>query len=427
MKKRVTLSAEQLSIYERLENTRDHFFVTGRAGTGKSTLLNYLSRKSSKKFAICAPTGVAALNVGGQTIHSLLRLPTGVIADHRLQQSSELKSLLRSLDTLIIDEISMVSADLMDGIDRALRQARKKPHEPFGGVQIIMFGDPYQLPPVPPRDPHERAYFNDMYRSLWFFDAHVWQSTPVNVVELKQIHRQKDDRFKQILSAVRTGTVDFTMADELNTLGMRKPPQSQVITLATTNQAVREINARELAKLPGKNHITHAEIDGDFNAGAMPADESLELKPGAQVMFLRNDPDGRWVNGTIGVVKSVGKKIKVEVSGEIHTVEPTTWERNQYFYDQKEKTLDKEVVAEFKQFPLRLAWAVTIHKSQGHTYDRAIVNLGSRVFSAGQTYVALSRIRSLEGLYLSRPLRPADIFIDLNVVRFMTERLKMQQ
>ena len=201
------LSPEQQAIFERADNSREHIFITGRAGTGKSTLLSHLASHTSKNLAICAPTGVAALNVGGQTIHSLLQLTTGVIADHRLNQSPERRKLLRTLDTLIIDEISMVSADLMDAIDRCLREARGRRHDPFGGVQIIMFGDPYQLPPVPPRDPEERAYFKDTYRSLWFFDAKVWQTTPVTVLELNTIHRQKDARFKEILNAVRIGHV----------------------------------------------------------------------------------------------------------------------------------------------------------------------------------------------------------------------------
>ena len=217
----VALSPEQLAVFERIEHTREHVFVTGRAGTGKSTILNHLSFHTSKIIAVCAPTGVAALNVAGQTIHSLLRLPTGVIADHELDQPAELKKMLAAIDTLVIDEVSMVSADLMDAIDRSLRQARGRGHDPFGGVQIIMFGDPYQLPPVPPRDPHERAYFADTYRSLWFFDAQVWIDTPLTVIELIEVHRQKDDRFKQILGAVRYGEVTADMAEELNAAGAR--------------------------------------------------------------------------------------------------------------------------------------------------------------------------------------------------------------
>lgn len=418
---RVALSPEQLAVYERIEHTREHLFITGRAGTGKSTILNHLAWNTSKIIAVCAPTGVAALNVGGQTIHSLLRLPTGVIADHDLEQPAELKKMLAAIDTLVIDEISMVSADLMDAIDRSLRQARGKKHDPFGGVQIIMFGDPYQLPPVPPRDPHELAYFRDTYRSLWFFDATVWSAAPLTVIELVEVHRQRDDRFKQILTAVRHGEVTADMAAELNTAGARPAPLD-VITLATTNATVTRINTQRLAQITGTALKAVAEINGEFRENTFPADEVLELKLGAQVMFLRNDPDGRWVNGTIGTVSRVAGTVWVEVGEQEFEVEPTTWERFRYTYDAETKKLEKEVVADFEQFPLRLAWAVTIHKSQGHTYDDAVVDLGPRAFSAGQTYVALSRVRSLEGLFLARPLRPSDVIVDPNVVRFMSGR-----
>ena len=418
---RPSLSPEQLAVYERIEHTREHVFVTGRAGTGKSTILNHLAWSTSKTIAVCAPTGVAALNVGGQTIHSLLRLPTGIIADHELDQPTELKKMLASIDTLVIDEISMVSADLMDAIDRSLRQARGKKHDPFGGAQIIMFGDPFQLPPVPPRDPHERAYYDDTYRSLWFFDAKVWADTPLTVIELEEVHRQSDDRFKQILGAVRFGVVDESQAGELNAAGAREAP-SDIITLATTNATVNRLNASRLAEIGGTSLRAVAEITGEFRENTYPADEVLELKPGAQVMFLRNDADGRWVNGTIGTVSRIDGTVWVEVDQEEFEVEPAVWERFRYRYDAETKKLEKEVVAEFEQFPLRLAWAVTIHKSQGHSYDAAVVDLGPRAFSAGQTYVALSRVRSLDGLYLTRPLRPQDVIVDPNVVRFIAER-----
>lgn len=415
----VTLTDEQQAVYDRIEHTREHLFITGRAGTGKSTLLNYLAWHTSKTIVVCAPTGVAALGVGGQTIHSLFRLPTGIIADHELTQPTELKKLLSAIDTLVIDEVSMVNADLMDAIDRSLRQARSRPHDPFGGVQVIMFGDPYQLPPVPPRDPDERAYFHDTYPSLWFFDALVWQSTPLEIIELTEIHRQHDDRFKFLLNGVRHGYVTAKMAGELNAIGARPHPRDHVITLATTNAVVNRINAQRLADVSGSTLRAVAEINGDFNTNMFPAEETLELKVGAQVMFLRNDPDGRWVNGSLGTVTHIQDTVWVEVEGEEHEVHPALWERYKYRYDSETKTLTKDVVAEFEQFPLRLAWAITIHKSQGQTYEQAIIDLGPRAFSAGQTYVALSRIKSLDGLYLTRPLTPRDIIVDEDVARFM--------
>ncbi|MGI6879466.1 ATP-dependent DNA helicase [Microbacterium sp. gxy059] len=436
------LSAEQEALFRLIEDTREHVFVTGRAGTGKSTLLRHLTWNTKKQIAICAPTGVAALNVEGQTIHSLFKLPIGLIADSELEQSDATRKLLNAIDTLVIDEISMVNADLMDGIDRSLRQARGRRREPFGGVQVVMFGDPYQLAPVPPRG-DERRYIDDHYRSFWFFDAKVWageqagdgliemgrHGAELHIRELTQIHRQDDDAFKTMLNAVRYGRVTADIAEKLNAAGARTPPddpRDPVITLATRNDRVNAINAKHLAALPGREQTAVADISGDFGRGdAYPADEHLSLKVGAQVMFLRNDVGAngdppRWVNGTIGTVTRIsGESVRVEVEQEEFDVEPAVWEKYRYAYDPFQRTLSREVAAEFTQFPLRLAWAVTIHKSQGKTYDRAVIDLGQGAFAPGQTYVALSRLTSLDGLYLSRPLRPRDIRVDEDVRRFM--------
>ena len=415
------LSPEQAAVFAAIETTRDHIFVTGRAGTGKSTLLEYLSWNTSKQLVICAPTGVAALNVGGQTIHSLFRLPIGVIADHEIDQSADLRKLLSTIDTLVVDEVSMVNADLLDAMDRALRQARQRPHEAFGGVQVVLFGDPYQLAPVP-GDPEERAYFADRYTSMWFFDARVWQEADLTIYELGTIHRQHELEFKQLLTAVRHGEVTPEMGRRLNEVGGRPAPDDGAITLATTNATVTRINGTELARLPGRALTAMAEVNGEFGGRAFPADERLELKVGAQVMFLRNDTggDARWVNGTIGEVVKIADTVTVEVDGVDHEVLPSTWERYRYSYSAATKELRKDVVAEFIQFPLRLAWAVTIHKSQGKSYERAVIDLGPRSFAPGQTYVALSRITELEGLYLTRPLRPSDVIVDDAVRRFMS-------
>jgi ATP-dependent exoDNAse (exonuclease V) alpha subunit len=415
------LSPEQAAVFGAIENGSSHIFVTGRAGTGKSTLLEHLAWNTSKNVVIAAPTGVAALNVGGQTIHSLFRLPIGVIADHAIEQGHEVRKLLNAIDTLVIDEVSMVNADLMDAIDRSLRQARQRKHEAFGGVQVVLFGDPFQLAPVP-GDPEERAYFADRYRSMWFFDARVWDEAELTIYELATIHRQHELEFKKLLTAVRHGVVTAEMARRLNEVGARPAPAEGAITLATTNATVTRINAAALARLPGRGLSAVAEVNGEFGGRAYPADERLELKVGAQVMFLRNDSggDGRWVNGTIGEVVKISDTVMVEVDGERHEVRPATWERYRYSYSAATKTLKKDVVAEFTQFPLRLAWAVTIHKSQGKSYDRAIVDLGERSFAPGQTYVALSRITALDGLFMTRPLRPSDIIVDENVTRFMS-------
>ncbi|NYF17949.1 ATP-dependent exoDNAse (exonuclease V) alpha subunit [Microbacterium sp. AK009] len=444
------LSAEQEALFRLIEDSRDHVFVTGRAGTGKSTLLQHLAWNTSKQIAVCAPTGVAALNVEGQTIHSLFRLPIGLIANTDLDQSDATRRILNAIDTLVIDEISMVNADLMDGIDRALRQARGRRAEPFGGVQIVMFGDPYQLAPVPPRG-DEMRYIRDHYRSFWFFDAKVWTGevagdglmelgaygASLHVRELAEIHRQADPAFKAMLNAVRHGRVTADIAQVLNDTGARTPPhpddgEHPVITLATRNDIVNNINRRHLTELVGREQTAVAEINGDFGRGEAnyPADTELKLKVGAQVMFLRNDTQGygdppRWVNGTMGTVTRIaGGTVRVEVDGQEFDVEPAVWERFRYAYNAGSRTLTREVVAEFTQFPLRLAWAVTIHKSQGKTYDRAVIDLGSGAFAPGQTYVALSRLTSLDGLYLSRPLRPSDIRVDPDVARWMHEHVR---
>ncbi|MBS3179247.1 MULTISPECIES: ATP-dependent DNA helicase [unclassified Pseudoclavibacter] len=415
----IVLTPEQQGVFDAIEHTRDHLFVTGRAGTGKSTLLNHLAWHTSKQLVIAAPTGVAALNVGGQTIHSLFKLPIGVIGDAPIEQNGDVRKLLNKIDTLVIDEVSMVSADLMDAIDRSLRQARQRKNEAFGGVQLVMFGDPFQLAPVPPSDPDERAYFRDHYRSLWFFDAKVWQEAELRIHALREIHRQHEDEFKNILTAVRYGQVTADMANRLNTVGARPAPADGTITLASRNAQVSRINAQNLERLPGASMTANADISGEFGGRNFPADERLDLKVGAQVMFLRNDSDGRWVNGSIGEVTRIDKTVYVEIDGDEHEVEPLVWEKLKYSYSPDTRELSRDVVGEFTQFPLRLAWAVTIHKSQGKTYDRAVVDLGARAFSPGQTYVALSRIRALDGLHLSRPLQPNDIFVDDNVLRFM--------
>jgi ATP-dependent DNA helicase PIF1 len=445
------LSAEQEALFRLIEDTREHVFVTGRAGTGKSTLLQHLAWNTSKQIAVCAPTGVAALNVEGQTIHSLFRLPIGLIATGQIDQTDATRKILNAIDTLVIDEISMVNADLMDAIDRSLRQARGRRAEPFGGVQIVMFGDPYQLAPVPPRG-DEMRYIRDHYRSFWFFDAKVWTGgeatdgildvgaygAQLHVRELAEIHRQSDPAFKALLNAVRYGRVTAEMAGVLNGAGARTPPdpadgEHPIITLATRNDIVNTINRRHLDALVGRMQTANAEVAGDFGRGEAnyPADMELKLKVGAQVMFLRNDSAGfgeapRWVNGTIGTVTRIaGGTVRVDVDGEEHDVEPAVWERFRYAYDPGTKNLSREIVAEFTQFPLRLAWAVTIHKSQGKTYERAVIDLGSGAFAPGQTYVALSRLTSIDGLYLSRPLRPSDIRVDPDVQRFMaTQRAR---
>lgn len=442
----ITLSDEQQSLFEYLEQTDNHVFVTGRAGTGKSTLLNYFIANTKKSVAVCAPTGVAALNVGGSTIHSLFTFPLGLLHDVDLGRhlSRRTREILRAIDTLVIDEVSMVNCDLMDAISRALGIARGKRKLPFGGVQVVMFGDPYQLAPVPPSDPAERGYVLDNYQSPWFFDAHVWREAGLERFELNTIFRQRDERFKEILNAIRDGSVDQMMLDELNVAGNRPVPHPDVIRLATLNAAVDTVNRQRMGLIADEPKVFEATFSADAATKfgrALPAEVRLELKVGAQVMFIKNDDFSsgkdtgaagvrRWVNGTIGHVIGFPRPgvVKVDVDGEELEVTPATWEKIRYEIEEEfDETTQKmrEVIvpvtlAEFRQIPLRLAWAVTVHKSQGQTYDEVVVDMGRGAFAPGQTYVALSRVRSLDGLYLSRPINMQDVMVDRDVVRFMT-------
>ena len=441
----IELSDEQRSLFEYIEQSEAHVFVTGRAGTGKSTLLSHLTANTEKSFAVCAPTGVAALNVGGVTIHSLFTFPLGILGEVEIARhlSKRTREVLRALDMLVIDEISMVSADLMDAIDRAMRIARGKRNEPFGGAQLVMFGDPYQLAPVPPRDPQERGYMAENYRSIWFFDAKVWRDAELERFELGEIFRQSDANFKEILNAIRDGSVTQAMLQELNQAGNRFPQNQDVIRLATINETVNAVNQHRMKQITTESKVFNA-IYSEGAAQAfgrtLPAETSLELKVGAQVMFIKNDEytpgkNGsvgmrRWVNGTIGHVVALPKSgiVVVDVDGEEFDVGPATWEKVRYEVEEEfdeasgkiRETLVPITLAEFKQVPLRLAWAVTIHKSQGQTYDEVLIDMGRGAFSPGQTYVALSRVRALSGLYLTRAIELRDVMVDRDVVRFMS-------
>jgi len=421
----VSLNSQQQEILQGMEDTLDHLFITGRAGTGKTTLLHEFVATTAKSVAVCAPTGVAALAIGGQTIHSLLRLPLGFLEDKRELGfiPRELLGVLAALDVLVIDEVSMVSADVLDAIDRRLRQAKRRRNSPFGGIQMIMFGDPYQLAPVVTPETKEQ-YLAERYRSPWFFDAKVWSDTEMTTFELDTIHRQADGEFRSVLNALREGRMDPEMGQMLNQRCFRRPVDTDVITLTVTNALASKINSDALAALPGPTKKSRAIIDPDFGHH-YPADEELLLKVDARVMFLRNDtagPDGpRFANGTIGTIKKIkADTVIVEVDGAAIEVEPMTWQKTAPVVSAVTKMVTHRVLGEFTQFPLRLAWAVTIHKAQGKTLDAAVIDLGQRAFAPGQTYVAFSRLTSLDGLYLRRPLSPSDIIVDQDVLRFMS-------
>lgn len=412
------LSPEQQKLFEKLEKTKNHIFVTGKAGTGKSALLQYFKRHSAKRLVVVAPTGVAALNVGGQTIHSLFKIPPSFIKKSSLSVDPRTAMLLRNLDTVVIDEISMVRADLMDAIDHLLRQARGNSVS-FGGVQMIMFGDLYQLPPVV-SDPELHKYFADNHGGYYFFNADVWQNTALEIYELTQVFRQKDEGFKEILNAIRIGSVDDQLLSLLNVRTVPDIPSDGVITLATTNKTVSAINHARLAQLPGEMHEYRAVISGKLEESSYPTEEILCLKKGAQVMLIKNDKEKRWVNGTLGYIDSLSNnEIKVNIDGIVYSVPQETWSKIRYYYNQAKRSVEEEIVSSFTQYPLRLAWAVTVHKSQGRTYGSITVDMGDGAFAHGQTYVALSRCKSLEGLFLKREILREDIIVDPAVINFM--------
>ncbi|MFA7301432.1 MAG: PIF1 family DEAD/DEAH box helicase [Candidatus Shapirobacteria bacterium] len=414
----IKLSDEQQKLFNRFENTKSHMFITGKAGTGKSVLLQYIKLHTQKNIVVVAPTGVAALNVGGQTIHSLFLFPPTFIDTKALHLSPKSKKILKNIDTLVIDEVSMVRADLMDGIDYLLRLARDS-QEPFGGVQLLMFGDLYQLPPVV-NEPDLINYFEQLNGGFYFFHSMAWNGTELEIYELLENFRQTDENFKLILNALRSGDIDDISLQNLNTRSTIPSPETGVIVLATTNSTVFQINHSRLNELPDVAFTFSATVEGDLDSYSYPTEGQLILKKGAQIMMLKNDSKKRWVNGSIGTVESVNKtQIKVKIDGQVHEISQETWQKIRYEFNSDKRQVEEKVVSSFTQFPLRLAWAITVHKSQGQTYDSVVIDMGRGAFAHGQTYVALSRCKRLDTLYLKRPLTQNDIIIDPKIVDFM--------
>uniref|UniRef100_A0A7V4DF20 WYL domain-containing protein n=1 Tax=Candidatus Caldatribacterium californiense TaxID=1454726 RepID=A0A7V4DF20_9BACT len=420
----VELNREFVQALELLEQAGQSVFITGRAGTGKSTLLRYFREHTKKNIAVLAPTGVAALNVQGQTIHSFFRFRPDVTPETAPRVKPEDPSLYRRLDTIIIDEISMVRADLLDCVDAFLRVYGPSLSEPFGGVQMVFVGDLYQLPPVVKRA--ERLLFTEYYESPYFFSAFAFREIHPVVLVLNKVYRQSDPKFVELLNRIRNNTATD---EDLALLNARVFPDyvpgegEFVIHLTTTNDLAQRANEGKLAELPGKEWVYKGQILGAFSSADLPTDPVLRLKRGAQVMLLTNDPYGRWVNGTIGQVQECtdGAVILRLESGNEVEVTPHVWDMFEFYYDREEGRIMTRSIGSFTQYPLRLAWAVTIHKSQGLTFDRVVVDLGRGTFAHGQAYVALSRCRTLEGLILKRPLLRKDITMDWRVVRFLTE------
>jgi ATP-dependent DNA helicase PIF1 len=407
-------------------DTRDHIFLTGKAGTGKSTLLTYFRSQTSKKIVVLAPTGVAALNVRGETIHSFFRFKSNVTVPEATRSGSKLKRtrILEEIDAIVIDEISMVRADMLDCMDQYLRAALKS-KKPFGGKQMIWIGDLHQLPPVVTRDEH--AFFREVYESPYFFSANVMKNTSfiLNFVELEKIYRQKNDFFIDILNGVRNRSISN---EQLATLNDCVESDDHVfneggIYLTSTNAAAKEINTKQLDKLPGFVFANPADYSRNFDLKMAPTDVHLGLKEGAQVMFVSKHAAGLWVNGTLGEVTAINEfeqevSVKIEDGPEV-LVTPHKWAMYKHVYDQETQTLTQETSGSFTQLPLKLAWAITIHKSQGKTFNRVMIDLGYGAFAKGQVYVALSRCQTLEGVSLKSPLRKRDIMVDNDVLNFL--------
>lgn len=413
-----TITPEFQQAFDLLESTRKNVFLTGKAGTGKSTFLHYFREHTKKKIAVVAPTGVAALNVGAQTIHSFFRLKPAFVDKQALKPNRS--KVLKELELLIIDEISMARADVFDGIDHSLRLARKN-DKPFGGVQLCVIGDLFQLPPVVSRE--EKTFYAQHYTSPFFFCTQAYAQAQFTTIQFTTIHRQNDGAFIQILNAIRAGTCDAVALETLNSrLSPKATPAAGTLVLTATNALAEDINNTKLAKLAGTARSYEGALNGDFGmkAGRLPAPEELALKIGAQVMFVKNDSEGRWVNGTIGIVQKLASDIiTVSIGNITYEVKPEKWKTIGYEFSEEHAKIVEKTLGTYTQFPLTLAWAITIHKSQGKTLERVIIDLGTGAFAAGQLYVALSRCKSLAGIALKQPVAPADIRCDAEVVAFM--------
>ena len=426
-------NAELNLAHQFIENTDRNLFITGKAGTGKTTFLRSVKENSHKRMVVVAPTGVAAINAKGVTIHSFFQMPFGPILPNQISQASNQQrrfsktkiDIIKSLDLVIIDEISMVRADVLDGIDQVLRRYKNK-HKVFGGVQILMIGDLQQLAPVV--KPNEWSLLKEHYNTVYFFSSKAYQAASVVSIELQHIYRQKNADFIKILNEIRNDQLSETSAAILNKQyqPMFSPHKDEgYITLTTHNKRASLINDSELNTLITKNHIFNAEVSGKFNENAFPNDERLALKVGAQVMFIKNDssPEKRYYNGKIGIITAISREnVTVQCANEIDEIitEKEQWDTVNYSIHEETKELKEDIVGTFSQIPLRLAWAITIHKSQGLTFNKAIIDAEAS-FAHGQTYVALSRCTSLEGLVLKTPISNSAIINDTTVQVFSKE------
>jgi ATP-dependent exoDNAse (exonuclease V) alpha subunit len=421
-KQPIELSDDFKYALDQVEKAHKSIFITGRAGTGKSTLLQLFRNTTRKKCVVLAPTGIAALNVKGQTIHSFFGFPPRPLSKRDIKKRRNSR-LYKNLEVLIIDEISMVRADMLDNIDHFLRINRNI-NLPFGDVQVVFFGDLFQLPPVVSTEV-EKQMFRTQYESPYFFSAKVFEEFEMEQLELRKVYRQEGRHFLRLLDAIRLNQADYDDLEDLNERHQPNfSPEEFYITLSARNAKVNSINDKALKDIPFDEEVFLASVTGDFNPRLFPTDAALKLKLHAQVMFIKNDPDKRFVNGTIGkVTKLENDKITIQVdeNGEkqVIKVERFEWEILRYQASKEDlNKIETKVAGTFKQFPLRLAWAVTIHKAQGKTFDKVIIDLGRGAFEHGQTYVALSRCRTLAGIILRQRLKGSDIMVDERVVAY---------
>ncbi|WP_373728140.1 ATP-dependent DNA helicase [Bacteroides heparinolyticus] len=419
-----------------IQYTRQSVFLTGKAGTGKSTFLRHICNITKKKHVVLAPTGIAAINAGGSTLHSFFKLPfypllpedpnlslqRGRIHEF-LKYTKTHRKLLEELELVIIDEISMVRADIIDAMDRILRVYSHNLREPFGGKQILLVGDVFQLEPVVKGD--EREILNRFYPTPYFFSAKVFSQIDLVSIELQKVYRQTDKVFINVLDHIRNNTVNSSDLQLLNTRYGTQIEQSEAdmyITLATRRDNVDYINDKKLAELPGEPVSLHGEIKGDFPESSLPTSQELTLKPGAQIIFIKNDFDRRWVNGTIGVISGFDPMEEtiyiITDDGKEVDVKRESWRNIRYKYNEEKKQVEEEELGTFTQYPIRMAWAITVHKSQGLTFSRVVIDFTGGVFAGGQTYVALSRCTALEGIQLKKPVSRADIFVRPEIVSF---------
>ncbi|WP_321518312.1 AAA family ATPase [uncultured Bacteroides sp.] len=418
-----------------IQYTRQSVFLTGKAGTGKSTFLKYICENIRKKHVVLAPTGIAAINAGGSTLHSFFKLPfypllpddpnfslQGGRIHEFLKYRSAHRKLIKEIELVIIDEISMVRADIIDFVDRVLRIYSNNMREPFGGKQILLVGDVYQLEPVIKND--EREILNRFYPSPFFFSARVFNEIDLVSIELTKVYRQTDKVFVSVLDHIRNNTAGAADLQLLNTrynTRIEESEEDMYITLATRRDNVDFINEKKLAELPGDPVIFKGEITGDFPESSLPTQKDLVLKVGAQIIFIKNDYERRWVNGTIGVISGIDEEGTIYVltdDGKECDVNKDSWRNIRYVYNEKEKRIEEEELGAFMQYPIRLAWAITVHKSQGLTFSRVVVDFSGGVFAGGQAYVALSRCTSLEGIQLKKQISRGDIFVRQEIVDF---------